>query len=193
MSDQLRLKRLAKYIDAYPVADTMYYWGMQIDRIIGYSDSDWAGDPRTRKSTSGGCLIMNGSVVKSWSRTQRTIALSSGEAELYAAIKVAQEILGIQSLAKDLGMRISGTLAIDAKATMGMISRRGLGQLRHIEVHNLWLQQIVNDKRIAIVKVWSHQNLADILTKYVTPDLLAKHLGAMSMQRYRNWAQTKQH
>ena len=46
-----------------------------------YSDTDWAGCPKIRKSTSGGCLMLGAHLLKSWSSTQPSISLSSGEAE----------------------------------------------------------------------------------------------------------------
>ena len=50
------------------------------------TDSDWAGDPRTRQSTSAGC-IMWGGCVKDWSKQQKVVARSSAEAEFYAMVK----------------------------------------------------------------------------------------------------------
>ena len=47
-----------------------------------YVDSDWAGDPDSRRSTSGVDTYLLGVNLQSHSRTQQTIALSSGEAEL---------------------------------------------------------------------------------------------------------------
>ena len=52
-----------------------------------YTDSDWAGDKETRRSTSGGCLMLGQHVISHWSKSQSNIALSSGEAELNAAVK----------------------------------------------------------------------------------------------------------
>ena len=49
-----------------------------------YVDSDWAGCSKTRKSTSGSTVNVLGCNVVSTARTQGTLALSSGEAELYA-------------------------------------------------------------------------------------------------------------
>ena len=48
-------------------------------------DSNWASGPG-RKSTSGGMMMINGTVVKHWSRTQATRALSTAEAEYYAVV-----------------------------------------------------------------------------------------------------------
>ena len=63
-----------------------------------YVDSDWAGDPDTRRSTSGVATYLLGVNVQSHSRTQQTIALSSGEAELYAIGAGAADSLFIRSL-----------------------------------------------------------------------------------------------
>ena len=41
--------------------------------------------------------------IKAWASTQTTIALSSGEAELYAMVKGAAQTLGLMALAQDLG------------------------------------------------------------------------------------------
>ena len=69
-----------------------------------YSGTDWAGCPKTRKSTSGGCLMLGGHWIKSWSSTQSSISLSSGEAEYYGVVKAAGIALGHQSLMANMGM-----------------------------------------------------------------------------------------
>ena len=57
----------------------------------------------TGKSTSGGAIQVGRHWIKSWSSTQKTIALSSGEAELLASIKMSTELMGVMSLAEDWG------------------------------------------------------------------------------------------
>jgi hypothetical protein len=68
-----------------------------------YSGSDWAGCKVSRKSTSGGVVVLNGSLLKAWSSTQATIATSSGEAEKNALVKAAY---GFQSIAKDVAIDV---------------------------------------------------------------------------------------
>ena len=65
-----------------------------------YVDSDWAGCRSTRKSTSGTVVQILNSTVSFGSRTQGTIALSSGEAELYAIGQGTSEALYIRNLIK---------------------------------------------------------------------------------------------
>ena len=55
-------------------------------KLSAYSDSDWAGHHGSRKSASSGCLMVDGILLYSSSRTQGLIALSSAEAEVYAAV-----------------------------------------------------------------------------------------------------------
>ncbi len=79
--------------------------------------------------------------VKSWSKNQSTIALSSPEAELYGVIKTSSECLGIMSILKDWGINKASVIYSDASAALGILSRTGLGKLRHIDTNYLWLQQ----------------------------------------------------
>ena len=72
--------------------------------------------------------------LKGWSKTQALIALSSGESELYAALKASAETLGMVAVLKDLGYNISGEVWDDAGAALGIIKRRGLGKTRHIDI-----------------------------------------------------------
>ena len=72
--------------------------------------------------------------MKSWSKDQGCVATSSGEAELYAATKAASESLGLKSALEDMGINMKIEIEIDAKATVGIVSRQGLGRLKHVEV-----------------------------------------------------------
>ena len=78
-----------------------------------------------------------------WSRTQSNVALSSGEAELNAALKGGVELKGAQILLSEMkrsvGVRIKG----DSAACTGILSREGAGKIKHVEVKQLWLQEFV--------------------------------------------------
>ena len=86
--------------------------------------------------------------IKSWSRTQALVALSSGESELYASLKAAAEALGILSMAMDFEWRMKGEVHGDASAALGIIHRKGLGKTRHIQTGLLWIQQIAAEQRL---------------------------------------------
>ena len=92
-------------------------------------------------------------LIKAWSKTQAVIALSSGEAELYAAVKATAELLGTLSLVRDFGRDLAGSVLSDASATLSMIKRRGLGKARHVHTNYLWLQEKHTNKEVQFNKV----------------------------------------
>lgn len=65
----------------------------EFDVIEGFSDSDWSGEAKDRRSTTSGMVFCNSLLVLNFSRTQKSTALSSCEAELYALSAVASETL----------------------------------------------------------------------------------------------------
>ena len=71
--------------------------------VTVYSDSDFAGCRRTARSTSGGVALVGKHFIKGWSSTQKTVALSSGEAELTALVKASCEALGLVQLLESWG------------------------------------------------------------------------------------------
>jgi len=161
------LMRLARYLLKYP--RLIWTFGKVESEGPGfldvYSDSDWAGDKVERKSTSGGIASISGGAIKHWASTQSTIALSSGEAEYYALIKAAAEGLGIQSVARDLGIELTIRIWVDSTAAKAVVSRIGLGKVRHMEVKYLWAQQAHKAGRFLVRKIAGTRNPADVLTK----------------------------
>ena len=161
------LKRVGRYLISHPVM-TFAYSSCDIEavtRVIVFTDSDWAGCRVKRRSVSGGLATLGGAVLKGWSNRQASVALSSGEAELYAATKGAAEGLGIQSLMTDLDWSSEVEIRTDANAARAMASRQGLGRTRHVEVRRLWLQEAVEQRSLRIARVSGVENPADVLTK----------------------------
>ena len=128
------------------------------------------------KSTSGGILMWGSSMLKSWSSTQATIALSSAEAELYAMSKCSQQALSIVSIAKDMFIDLRPTIYSDSTAALGIAYRRGLGgKTRHVKVQYLWMQGAVANKELGVTKVDTAENPADMLTKFLGIAIHSKH------------------
>ena len=181
---QDRLKRVCRYLAGKPRLVHNYNWGNKdIDDgfLEVYVDTDFAGCKETRRSTSGGVILLNGSNVRQWSKTQTTLALSSGEAELHGINAGITQGLGLQSLARDLGIELKVRVHSDATAALGMCRRRGLGKVRHLDVADLWAQQKVREGAIELVKVLGADNPADIMTKYVDRQLLERMLLKINM------------
>ena len=55
----------------------------------------------------------------------------------------------------------------DSLAAKSFFSQRGVGQMRHIEVQNLWLQEAICRGRVRIEKIRGDENPADPFTKYL--------------------------
>ena len=120
-------------------------------------------------------------LLKGWSKTQTVVAPSSGESELYATLKAASEGLGLLSVAKDLGIWLSGEVWADASAALGIIKRRGLGKTRHIDTGLLWIQGGAAEKRLKFKKVLGRGNLADLYAKHLDWDIIARHRARVSL------------
>ena len=74
------LRRLGRYLTGR--RRLVFRYPLQTaDRVEFYSDTDWSGCVRTRKSTSGWCIMVGSHVLKTLSSTQPSMSLSSGEAE----------------------------------------------------------------------------------------------------------------
>ena len=121
-------------------------------------------------------MVLNANCLKTWSTTQAVRALSSGEAEYYAALNGASVTLGFRSMAADSGEDVELILRSDSSAALGVMGRRGLGKIRHIETGYLWLQDIVSMKRLSVKKVKGVENPADLGTKHLQYEDIAKHL-----------------
>ena len=73
--------------------------------------------------------------IKTWSSTQSSISLGSGEAEFNGVVRGSGAGLGYKSLLKDLGHELDIRVWTDSSAALGICSRQGLGKLRHIDTH----------------------------------------------------------
>jgi hypothetical protein len=124
-------------------------------------------------------MMLGKHLIKSWCTTQQVIATSSGEAELYALVKGAYQTKGLISMLVDMGHTLDGKVCTDASAAIGIVHRRGLGKVKHLDVQHLWVQQEVHEGRIGIEKVGTLVNPADLFTKALCTDTIARHLKAL--------------
>ena len=122
----------------------------------------------TRRSTSGEVAMRGKHCIITWSSIQGTRATSSAEAEFYAIVEGASRGLGLESLAADLGSKVTITIYSDASAGRSLAFRKGLGKVRHIETKYLWIQDLIKDGRLKLLKVKGTDNPADIGTKHLS-------------------------
>ncbi len=187
--DWLRAKRMARYLKGSERVVVKFDFQNMPEEVVVWSDTDFAGCRRTRRSTSGGVVTLDSHCVKTYSLTQDAIALSSGESEFYGIVKAAAQGLGIKGLMTDMGLSMELRVNTDSSAAKSIASRRGCGKVRHLETRELWLQDRVARGDLEIRKVRGEDNIADILTKHVGKDLLDKRMVTAGYERRtgRHW------
>ena len=124
--------------------------------------------------------MRSGHCIKAWSTSQSALALSSGEAELYVMTKVAVQLSGVISMAKDFGVSLTGVVKSESSSAIGIAHRDGLGgRCRHIKVQYLWIQSKIKDGDLKLQKVLATNNVADAMTKAVDRWALDKCMAAV--------------
>ena len=97
-------------------------------------DSDFAGDPVSRKSTAGLVAQIGSHTVKSGPTLQRLTALSVGEAEFDAVVKGGQVGLPLRSKYIDLGIPMKVGIQSDNSTANFVTDRLGAGpRTKHID------------------------------------------------------------
>ena len=122
---------------------------------------------------------MLGANILSHSRTQATVALSSGEAELYAIGSGTADALFIKSLVEESAIFQRANLCVFADSNVGksIASRFGASRkTKHVELRFLYVQELISSGMVRIKKILGTLNPADILTKYVPKETLQRHL-----------------
>ena len=126
--------------------------------------------------------MRGGHHIKSWSVTQKSVTLSSAEAELAACIKASTETIGILQMVETFGTKLAGEIFVDSSAALAVVGRKGNGRMRHIRVGHLWIQQVAEEETLNYRKVIGVDNPADINTKHVSQRQIDRALGKVEMR-----------
>ena len=138
-----------------------------------FSDSDWAKHRTTRRSVSSGYLFLFGNLLYSSSRSQKALALSSCEAEVYAGTSATSDaVLMYHCICFCVGPNetVKVHLALDNSAGRSFFHRSGVGKIRHISLRVLWMQQKVREKFLTVGAVSTKCNPSDLGTKRMNRD-----------------------
>jgi hypothetical protein len=165
-------KRVARYLHGTKHIGLLYTTPTDYSvRVEGCKDSDWAGDPDSRKSTMGYLFFINGGPVSWAARHQRIVAQSSNEAEYIALSEACKEASWMKQLLnhsfniplKSLPMSCdnTGAIALSKNPTLHK-------KAKHFEVRHHAVRQLVATRVVSINHIRSEKNPADILTKALT-------------------------
>ena len=180
-----RLKRLVRFLVGREKVVWKYPWQREVGDFEVHADSDWGGKVGSRKSTSGGAIMLGRHCIKTWSSTQGAVALSSAEAEFHAMIEAVARTKGVLSVAREIGFQdLAGVIkvATDSSAAKSFVSRRGLGKMRRLEIRDLWLQKEVGEGRLHVWKIKGEDTPADLMTKNLRSGEITDRLNNLNIE-----------
>ena len=145
----------------------------QLSDFKCYVDASFAADLDTRRSTTGYVFKIAGGPVSWQSRMQTSVALSSMESEYMAASAAAQEAIWLNRLLEEMGFRSKKPIILyeDNKAAILFSDHPGdHRRSKHIDTRKYFLRDAVINGEIKLEYINTTEQLADGLTKALTPD-----------------------
>ena len=88
----------------------------------------------------------------------------------------------MQSILYDLGIKTTVRCFTDSSAAIGVTKRTGIGKIRHLQTQFLWVQELLANGRAQINKVGTHNNPADLMTKYLDSSTTQHHIKLLNLQ-----------
>ena len=136
--------------------------------ISGKSDSDYAKEPEDRRSISGSVIYLEQAPVMFKSATQKHVALSVTEAELYAGVSTAQDMLYVKNVLEsmELKVKLPMVLEMDNQAAVHLAKNWSVGGMtRHIDVRQCFLRELKEAGTLIVKWIPGPLNEADLFTK----------------------------
>lgn len=136
--------------------------------MVGYSDADWAGCIMDRRSFSGYVFILGAAAISWKSQKQRTVALSSTEAEYVSLSEAAKEALYLRRLLLELGLRRMAEvrLHVDNQGAQYLeIDPVHHARTKHIDIRHHFVREAVKRNILTLEYLPTERMLADIFTK----------------------------
>eukprot|EP00961_Rhodomonas_salina_P243296 3287693-Rhodomonas_salina.4 len=150
--------------------------------LVCYADLDHAGDPDTRRSVTGYIVMLNGAAVSWQSTRQQVTALSTAEAEYYAASVAGTDVTYMQRIMGDLGYKQEQpTVLWEDNMECICMSQTSVmyHKARHIDTRVYHLRELCKDGVMVLEKVASADQVADSLTKSTPKPAFEKHRASM--------------
>lgn len=171
----------ALYICRYLIGTKLYslvYKSASGKGLTACTDSDWASDPNTRCSQTGFFLKLASGIFSWQSRAQKTVALSSTEAEYMALSDCSCQVIWICNLLGEVGYQF-GLIHIcgDNQGSIFMGSSPVTEtRLKHIDIRYHYIREVVESKLVEVFYIDDNDNPADMFTK---------NLGHVKFQKFR--------
>ena len=154
--------------------------GLKIKRsnsilVSAFSDADWAGCVDDRRSTSGFAVFLGSNLISWSSRKQATVSRSSTEAEYKAMANATAEVIWIQTLLRELGIKsppVARLWCDNIGATYLSANPVFHARTKHIEVNYHFVRERVAQGLLDIRLISTNDQVADGFTKSLTTQKL---------------------
>jgi hypothetical protein len=179
------VKKVLRYLQGTKDYMLTYKKSDQLE-VIGYSDSDFAGCPDDRKSTSGLIFMMAGGAI-SWKSVKQTLtATSTMEAEYVACYEATCQAMWlknlisrfkvVESISRPLVIYCDNTAAVHFSQNTKSSSRS-----KHFDIKYLFVREKILEFQTRIEHLATENMLADPLTKGLTVGAFQRHVTHMGL------------
>lgn len=144
-----------------------------VNKLIGFSDADYAADLDMRRSATGYLFVLNNCTVSWSSKRQQTVSLSTTEAEFIAAAEATKEAMWLRKLLSDIGHLYDGPtlLNVDNQSAIKLTRNPEFHRRsKHIDVRYHFICEKLTENVIDTKYVNTENQYADVLTKALTLD-----------------------
>ncbi|XP_062118465.1 uncharacterized mitochondrial protein AtMg00810-like [Humulus lupulus] len=177
------LNHLLRYLKGCPRKGLLYSPDSSL-HLRGFSDSDWASCPITRRSTTDFCIFIGDCLISWKTKKQPTISKSSAEAEYRALAATTSEITWLQYLLNDLQLQQTKPAFIycDNQSAIHIANNPTFHERnKHIELDCHCIRDKINNSTICLIPISSNLQLADAFTKPLPSTTLNSHIIKMSV------------
>ena len=137
------------------------------DPLVGYCDSDYAGNIDNRRSQSGYVFTLYGGAVCWKSSLQSVVALSTTEAEYMAMTAAVRESFWLRGISSDFGVeQKSIAIGCDSSSAISLAKHQVFHERsKHIDVRLHYIREEIEKGKVRIFKIDTSENPADMMTK----------------------------
>ncbi|CAL9006084.1 unnamed protein product [Prunus brigantina] len=155
--------------------------------LSAYSDSDWAGDINTRRSTTGFVVYLGSNPVSWQSKKQGSVSRSSTEAEYKALANASADVVWIRQLLVDLHVYLSEPpiLYCDNLSALALSSNPIYhSRIKHLDIDFHFIRERVQRRDFLVQYIPTDEQVADVLTKGLHGPVFSKHCTNLRLGPY---------